>query len=127
VFPEEGSARADALIGDFVATGTRIHAPDLLFAELANLGWKKVRRLQATPAAVHGLLRVARSLGLRLWPSEQLADAAFEVALALGCSAYDGVYLALTQRLAGVLHTADRRLIALVRGTPLEKAVAPVG
>ena len=127
VFPEVGADAALARVGDLVRRRAALHAPDLLFAELANLGWKKVRRRQATPRAARGLLRVARTLGLRSWSSLDLAEGALEIALHLGCTAYDGVYLALAEHLGAVLHTADRRLADAVRRTSLANRVDVVG
>jgi len=127
VFPEAGADQAEALVGDLVRRRAALHAPDLLFAELANLGWKKVRRGQATSGAARGLLRVARTLGLRSWPSADLADGALEIALRLDCSAYDALYLALADHLGATLYTADRRLGTIVQGSPLAGRVLVPG
>ncbi len=126
VFPERGSEPAAGLVRECVSSGVTLHAPDLLFAELANLGWKKIRRGEATRDDALALLRVARALGIRGWPSAVLADAALLVACEVRCSVYDALYVALAHHVGGLLHTADARLVAAMRAGPFRNLVKAV-
>ena len=104
-----------------------LHAPDLIYAELANVIWKRGARGEVEEEEAVGLLSDMLALPLRITPSGELADAALRIALRTGRTAYDCLYLALAVKVEGLLVTADRRLVnALARG-PLEKSIAWIG
>jgi predicted nucleic acid-binding protein len=86
--------------------------PDLLFVEVAQalLGYSRSGLLAADVA--HSHLEFVATLPLTVWPSQELASAAFEVALARNLSVYDACYAALAEAEDAVLVTADRRLAA---------------
>lgn len=88
------------------------HAPDLLFAELANslLGYVRAGDFPVTVA--HERIDLVRSLPLTIRPTAELAGAALTLALALGLSAYDACYAALAEAAAATLVTADGGLAA---------------
>lgn len=84
-------------------------APALIQIEVANALWKYVR-LGAVPIeeAVEGAA-VLRDI-MSLTEDHELLAAAQRLAADLGHPVYDCLYLALAQRLASPLVTADRRL-----------------
>jgi predicted nucleic acid-binding protein len=93
-------------------------APDLLFPEVGNAVWKKVRRDELTVDEAHRLVadleRVAvESIGMRAL----LADA---VALAIeaNITVYDATYLTLAVRLDTEVITGDDRLARNVTARP---------
>lgn len=94
-------------------------APDLLFAETANIIWKKVRRAELS--AVHGRQLAAdiTTIAVDTVPSRGLSEDAFGLAEATGCTAYDCLYLALAVRLGTRMITADKRLAAALARWPL--------
>lgn len=95
-------------------------APDLLYAELGNILWKKQRRgeLQAEQAIkTMGLLRLAP---IRWYASEPLAESALAIGCELARSFYDSLYLALAVSRNCQLVTADRRLYNGLHGTRLQ-------
>jgi predicted nucleic acid-binding protein len=93
--------------------GATIFAPKLLAFELANVAWKKIRRqpdqLKSTLTSLEFALSSERGI---VWKAVDPADVAL-VALSLGCSAYDAVYVWLAGTLGADLVTLDRRLAAL--------------
>jgi len=99
-------------------------APDLLLAEFGNVLWKKVRRGHLTPEEA---LEVQGAMGaiipLRILPSALYQRRALEVALDLGVTFYDALYLAMAEAEGAVLVTADAKLIQAVRGSGLENRV----
>ena len=110
VFPEVDSDAAVTVVEELIAGGTALHAPGLLFVELANLGKKKVERGEGSAQDARALLAVAEGLGLTVWKVRELAPAALEIALETGCTAYDGMYLALAEHVGGELITGDKEL-----------------
>ena len=85
-------------------------APDLLYAEIGNVLWRRVNRreLQANEAPL--LLNGLRQVELILTATPDLVDAALGLALRAHCTVYDAVYLALAIHDDSRLVTADRRL-----------------
>jgi predicted nucleic acid-binding protein len=127
VFHEPGSAEARAAVEDLALHRAPIHVPDLVFAELSSIGVKKHAREQASRQQARSLVEVALRLPLAIWPCRLMAAPALEISLALGTSPYDAHYLAVTEQVDGALLTADRRLAAMMRGTPLESRVEVLG
>ena len=112
ILEEDGSERARAL-----AARDDLLAPDLILAEVANALWRACRlRRMSAPEAKHGLQTVSKIMA-RLEPATRLADVAFAIALELDHPVYDCFYLALAEREAATLVTADRRLLAKVAGS----------
>ncbi len=108
-------------------------APELLMVECVNVFWKKTRKSEMDEARVRPAIEALTLFGLDLWPAARLADRAFEIARTLDHAVYDCFYLALAERLAAPLVTADTRLInklAAARGptdirlVSLEQAVS---
>lgn len=110
---EDGSDAADALL---LADG--LGAPDLLFAEVANVLWKGWRRGDFTRLP-DGLETLAECFVL-VTPGANLVLAAADLAVQLNHPAYDCFYLAMAIAEDQQLVTADRRFLAACRGTPQE-------
>ena len=106
-------------IAEAALRGEALVAPDLILAELGNLLWKKVRRGAMTPADAEHALRRSVMLLPRIVPMLSLQDAALALSLRRDHPAYDAFYVALAQREAAPLVTADARL-ATVFGNDVE-------
>lgn len=105
-FPEAGSSAAFALI----RSGTYFIAPDLIYAEMASIAAKHVRRRGVSYALASQVQPRLRALLDETVPVKDLAEDAFDLAARHGFSAYDGVYLALARTRGLVVVTADVRL-----------------
>ena len=117
--PEELSAEAEGLLD-----GTRdLLAPDLLFAELGNVLWKKVSRRELTTAEARAVLSGISKVPLAVTPSRDLTAAALEIALAHGRTVYDAIYVALAVAHDCTLVTADERLVRALGVGPLARHV----
>jgi predicted nucleic acid-binding protein len=104
--PEELSTEARRLL----STEHELLAPDLLWAELGNVLWKKQRRREIDPATTRELLRDFSRVPLEFHPAARWADPALALAIRHGVTVYDGLYLALAAGSGCRLVTADRRL-----------------
>ena len=105
LLPEEGSDHASALLGDALLV------PDLLFAELANVFWKKQVRCEIDTATADAAMRWLMQAPLQVHSCAGLAAQAMSLSIRIEHPAYDCFYLALARRSGCPLVTADRRLV----------------
>lgn len=122
-FQEPGAERARSLL----ASGSELHAPDLIYAEVANVIWKRCRRGEIGEEEAGQLLADLLSLPLRTVPSGELVEPALRLALRLSRTVYDCLYLALAVKTKTVLVSGDRRLVNALAGGPLGKHIAWIG
>jgi len=95
----------------------RLVAPDLLFPEVGNVLWKRVRRREATASEAGAVLDALVAVPLEVHASQPMMPVAFEIACATGRTVYDSLYLALAVLRECPMVTADRKLHqALERG-----------
>ena len=106
--PESASDAALGLLDDEV----ELSSPDLLYAEVGNILWKKFRRREITQDEGYAALGALRRtpISIHSTGSPQLADHAFRVATEAGSTYYDSLYVSLAALLGCPLVTADRRL-----------------
>lgn len=93
------------------------HVPDLFHVECANIFVKQVKRGNCTAAQATAFLTALRSLPLVRTATFELSADALALSLAHGISAYDACYVALANRHAVTLLTADERLVRKMAGT----------
>jgi predicted nucleic acid-binding protein len=122
-FREDTSPMAQNLI----TSGCELHAPDLLYAEVANVIWKRYSRNEIDEAEARALLSDVLILPLRITPSRQLAEPALKLALRTNRTVYDCLYLSLAVRDRSIMVTADKRFVNTLAGTSLEKYVSWIG
>ena len=118
--PEELSADARVLL----TTEYELLAPDLLWAELGNVLWKKHRRRELDPRTAHRLLRDFSRVPIEFHASERWTEAALELAIRHGVTVYDGLYLALAAGNGCRVVTADRRLHKACQGGALGQVLS---
>lgn len=93
-------------------------APDFLWLECANVLAAKVTAGRATPQAAANGLEAIQAAPVRITPSRPHLSRAHAVAVELGQSAYDSLYLAVALEEGAVLVTADARFARAVRARP---------
>jgi predicted nucleic acid-binding protein len=121
--PEELSTQARGLL----ATEYELLAPDLLWAELGNVLWKKHRRRELDQRTATRLLDDFARVPIEYHASQHWAGAALALAIRHGATVYDGLYLALAAGNECRVVTADRRLHEACREGPFRDVVAWVG
>lgn len=104
--PEELSAQARLLL----AVEYELLAPDLLWAELGNILWKKHRRQELDRRTATRLLRDFARMPIEFHASERWTEAALGIAIEHGVTVYDALYLALAAGNGCRVVTADRGL-----------------
>jgi len=123
IIPEKHSEKAARLLD-----GRRpLLVPDLIYAEYGNIIWKQHgrRNLEAAEAVdrVNRLLRVP----LQVYPAKSLLPRGVELAVQTRRTVYDCLYLALAERQACEMITADEKLVNALSGGPLARYVRWIG
>jgi predicted nucleic acid-binding protein len=103
LIPEEGSDRAHALLAQ-----DQFVAPDLLWAECANVLWQRVRRTSLSQADAMAALDAIGAVPIATVPTADVAARALQLAIELDHPVYDCLYLAVALREQCVLITADQ-------------------
>jgi predicted nucleic acid-binding protein len=101
-----------------LTTAEQLMSPDLLFPEVGNTVWKKVRRGELAPGLAERLVADITRIGVETVPSRDLLVDAHALAVHTGLTVYDATYLALAIRLDATLVTADRYLERSVTAHP---------
>ncbi len=108
-----------------VLSGTRtLLAPDLIWAEVGNVLWKKSRRAEITDETARGILRDFRHFPLQTYAAKALLEPAWDLAERFHVSIYDCLYLALAISRSCTLVTADLRFYNTLKDTPLASSMA---
>lgn len=94
-------------------------SPDLLFAEVGNVIWKKVRRGELTAGQAERLAADISTIAVETVPTRGLLIDAHSLAVATGLTVYDSMYLALALRLETEMITADDRLSRTMTAHPM--------
>ena len=121
-FPEKHSRVAREVL----VSGSLLLAPDLVYAEIASVVWKRCRRGEIHGDEASGILADMLDLPLQITPSEQLAGLALELALRTGRTAYDCLYVALALQKKVSMLSADQRLVNSFAAGPLKHHVLAI-
>jgi predicted nucleic acid-binding protein len=97
-------------------------APDLLFPEVGNVIWKKVRRGELTAEHGQRLAADISTVAVETVSTRGLVIDALAVAVTTGLTVYDSMYLALAVRLGAEMITADDRLGRAIAAHPITAA-----
>jgi predicted nucleic acid-binding protein len=94
-------------------------SPDLLFPEVGNALWKKVRRGELTAEEGRRLALDITGIAVESISTRGLMIDAHALAVTTGMTVYDAMYLTLAVRLETELITADDRLGRIVAAHPM--------
>lgn len=97
----------------------KLLAPDLIFAEVGNILWKKWRSQELPMETANAILQDFKKLPFEIYDGETLLDITWEIATTYQRTFYDSLYLALAQTEGCLLATADQALCNALRSTPL--------
>jgi len=107
-----------------VLSGRReLLAPDLIWAEVGNVLWKKSSRAEIPSEMARAILRDFRRFPLQTYTAGALLDPAWDLAERFRISVYDSLYLALAVNRDCKLVTADRQFYDALKREPFASAV----
>jgi predicted nucleic acid-binding protein len=89
-------------------------APDLLFPEVGNVVWKKVRRNELEETEARKLVMDLGQVAVETVGTRSLVEDALAVALTTGTTVYDAMYLTLAVRLETQVITGDERFASKI-------------
>jgi len=101
----------------------KLSAPDLIYAEVGNILWKKLRLKELTIDIAYSILTDFKKIPFEIHTNEALLNAAWQIATAYNCTVYDSLYVALAEIKQGLLVTADKTLYNTLKSTPLAKTL----
>lgn len=110
--PDSDSARR-LLIGV-----PRFAVPDLMFAEVANVLWKKVRSGEISQQRATAITELLPDGPFEIYSDYDLMPEALRIAVTYGVTAYDASYVALAIELGVDLATTDQKLYRKLQNTP---------
>ncbi len=94
--------------------------PDLIFSEVGNILWKRVRAEQILEKEALAILQSMGALRLSISASWPLALVALAIACKTQRSVYDSLYLALAVKEDAVMVTADEKFYNALQTTPMK-------
>ena len=95
--------------------------PDLIFPEIGNILWKRIRREELSPVQAKAVLEAFGALPLIVHASWPLVLPALEIAAQTQRTVYDSLYIALAAQENTVMVTADEHLYNSLQQTPFAK------
>jgi predicted nucleic acid-binding protein len=109
---EDDSDQAHMLLDRIAAGDYTLIVPELIYAEVGNIIWKKVMRGALTPSDGNIIANIffEADIGLEVVPTIPLFLEASNLAISYKQSMYDSIYLALSIREQCSVVTADERL-----------------
>ena len=125
--PEILSEKAEELNARIMEGDLRLLAPDLIFAEVGNILWKKHRRKELSRAEAEEIVDAVVSLPMEIETSKALLPFAVDLGWAYGITVYDALYVSLAKVHETILITADKKLVEIMGKTDFKKHVAWLG
>jgi len=104
------SAESVELLRQYVNGEVDFLVPDIFWAEVANVLWKKSRQGRSSQAIAEQVAAEMQARAFPTTPSRDLMKVALRIAFAYNRAVYDCLYLALAIQTGSQMITADERL-----------------
>ncbi len=125
--PEILADRAERLLAGVGQGEVTLNAPDLIYPEIGNILWKKLRLKELNRSEIEEIIETMCLLSIRVEPSKPLLPLAVEMSMDYGITVYDAMYLSVAKVYEAALITADRRLVDRMGKTDFKKYVVWLG
>ena len=111
------SAEARRVLDGYQTGALALHAPDLVYAEVGNIVWKKCRFQGLAASDAQQIIDEFQKLPFVLAQTADLLDEALRLAIAHERTVYDALYVALSVREQCPFVTADEKLVNAISAT----------
>ena len=115
--PEDYSEYAERLLSPEI----ELLVPDLIFSEVANVVWKQVIRHDYSKQKASAILEALEAVPFQVSSAKSLMFDAFGIACLTERTFYDSLYVALAEKTACKMVTADRKLLNSLKGSRFHK------
>lgn len=113
--PEPYSTEARHILKTYQAGTLMLLAPDLLYAEVGNIVWKKQRMQDITIDEAQTIIEEFQNLIFEKTSTADLLEEAYHIAAVQQRTVYDALYIALSVREQCQCVTADEKLVNAVK------------
>lgn len=103
--------------------GVELHAPDLIYAEIGNILWKKWCKGEIDADDIAPLIGDFKAVRITVHRTEELMENAWKIARQYKRSFYDSLYLSLAKHAGSKMVTADLKLYNVLKETSLKKHI----
>lgn len=100
-----------------------LYAPDLIFAEIGNILWKKCRSKEVAFSTASAILSDFKRVPINVCVNDMLINEAWRIAYDYQCTVYDSLYVAMAKMKQGILVTADKSLFQNINTSTLSKHI----
>lgn len=104
-------------------SAVELYAPDLIYAEMGNVLWKKWRRKELSGEDVSGIMQDFMAITFQIHKSFDLSADALDIAKEHNQTFYDCIYVALALSAECALITADNKLYKAFHKSNLKKHI----
>jgi predicted nucleic acid-binding protein len=105
------SFEAHRILDGYQSGVYRLLAPDLIYAEVSNVIWKKQKFQGLTKADARKVFDEFQRLIFSVTPTSNLLEEAYTIAVAHDRTIYDALYVALSLRKGCPFVTADEKMV----------------
>ena len=116
---EEPGAKLSKATFEAYEHGNRFLVPGHAYAEVLEVIRRKLNKGMATTVQLRRAAQILPTVATAV-PLRELLASGYSVALELGITVYDALYVALADRGSSILLTADIKLVERLRNTPYE-------
>ncbi|MBZ0158201.1 MAG: type II toxin-antitoxin system VapC family toxin [Alphaproteobacteria bacterium] len=121
--PEVLSEKAGELFSRVQRNEVALAAPDLVYAEVGNILWKKYRLKELTAPDVEEISREILSFPLTVVPSKSILPLAIDFSIAYSITVYDALYVSTAILHGTKLVTADKKLTDTLQQTQVRENI----
>lgn len=100
-----------------------LYAPDLIFAEIGSILWKKCRSKEIAFSTASAILSDFKRVPIDIYANDILINEAWQIAHNYQCTVYDSLYVAMAKMKQGILVTADKALFQHISVSTLSKHI----
>jgi predicted nucleic acid-binding protein len=108
---EPHAAEARQILDDYQTGLISFVAPDLIYAEVGNIVWKKLFQQGLAADDAQAIITEFRKINIRVTTAEVLLEDAYKLAVKHQRTVYDSLYVALSLREQCQFVIADERLV----------------